>query len=547
MELKERILSAVERYPDDPAPYDDYFALCKETGDVGGIRIDLRSRLGKAIARAIQRRDPDSAERFDRLYYLTLVYGARQHFEDYLRAVEYGKPREKQFYWPRQGYLKRYVDAYQRILDGGIDFLSISMPKRCGKSQMGINFTMMLSGLHPDGSTLMEGTGDALVRSFYNGCLEYLGPPYHYHDIFPDARLVQTNADLKTVNLAEKARFPTVMCRSIDASQVGLSEATNLLYLDDCVEGYEEAKNRDRLEEKWRVISGDVIGRAIEGTPIVICGTRYSLYDPIGKLQEYARSEGLRMDVLETPALDLETDESNFEHLRNGRKVFTTRWFRAQRNLISAEQWESEFQQAPFEARGTLFPKQEMQYYKELPEGVDPDAVLAACDTAENGEDYLSLVVGYIYGGEVYVEDVVFDSSAARVTKPECANKIIKHKVQSCLFESNNAGEYYGKDVRKLVEGAGYSLCSFRSRRTISNKATRIELESDTVMKRFHFRHSSTYPPNSQYGGFMRQVWTYVRNGKVKHDDAPDSLAIFVSEMRKRGMYAKAEAFNRPF
>lgn len=60
------------------------------------------------------------------------------------------------------------------------------------------------------------------------------------------------------------------MCRSIDARQVGLSEATNLLYLDDCVEGREEAKNRQRLDDKWEVISGDVIGRAIEGTPIVI-------------------------------------------------------------------------------------------------------------------------------------------------------------------------------------------------------------------------------------------------------------------------------------
>ena len=66
------------------------------------------------------------------------------------------------------------------------------------------------------------------------------------------------------------------MCRSIDARQVGLSEATNVLYLDDCVEGREEAKNRQRLDDKWEVISGDIMGRAIEGTPMVFTGTRYS-------------------------------------------------------------------------------------------------------------------------------------------------------------------------------------------------------------------------------------------------------------------------------
>ena len=115
-------------------------------------------------------------------------------------------------------------------------------------SQMGINFVNMLSGRKPNHSTLMEGTGDDLVQSFYKGCLEYLDAEseYHFYDIFPNAKLVQTYADRKTFNLDKKSRFPTVMCRSIDARQVGLSEATNLLYLDDCVEGREEAKNRQR-------------------------------------------------------------------------------------------------------------------------------------------------------------------------------------------------------------------------------------------------------------------------------------------------------------
>ena len=173
-----------------------------------------------------------------------------------------------------------------------------------------------LSGRNPDKSSLMEGTGDDLVRSFYNGCLEYLQTPneYLFYDVFPDAPLVQTNADTKIINLRSKSRFPTVMCRSIDARQVGLSEATNVLYLDDCVEGREEAKNRQRLDDKWEVISGDILGRAIEGTPIVATGTRYSLYDPIGHLQEEAQKGGWAWKAIEIPALDPITDESNYEY-----------------------------------------------------------------------------------------------------------------------------------------------------------------------------------------------------------------------------------------
>ena len=79
------------------------------------------------------------------------------------------------------------------MLEGKLDFLSISMPKRAGKSQLGINFTNMLSGKFPDRSTLMEGTGDDLVKSFYLGCLEYMTTPsdYHFYDIFPESKLVQ--------------------------------------------------------------------------------------------------------------------------------------------------------------------------------------------------------------------------------------------------------------------------------------------------------------------------------------------------------------------
>ena len=225
------------------------------------------------------------------------------------------------------------VQGFQDVLDGKLRLLTISMPKRAGKSQTGINFVNMLSGKFPDRSTLMEGTGDDLVKSFYNGSLEYLTVPneYLFYDVFPDARLVQTNADTKTVNLKSKSRFPTIMCRSIDARQVGLSEATNVLYLDDCVEGREEAKNRQRLDDKWEVISGDIMGRAIEGTPMVFTGTRYSLYDPIGRVQEHAQREGWAWSAIEIPALDLVTDESNYEYEREGKKVFTTAYFREQR------------------------------------------------------------------------------------------------------------------------------------------------------------------------------------------------------------------------
>jgi predicted phage terminase large subunit-like protein len=549
--MKSSIDRAILKSPLDVAAYDDKFALCR---DYEGTEFRLAHEWNQALQEeiraglklAVDTRDFKTAEEFDNLLFRSLLFCAPHYFDAYLQAVEYGKPLDKKFYLPRRHYLRRYVEGYQEVLEGKLDFLSISMPKRCGKSQLGINFTNMLSGKFPDRSTLMEGTGDDLVQSFYKGCLEYIQQPndYHFYDIFPESKLVQTNADTKVINLLHKSRFPTVMCRSIDARQVGLSEATNLLYLDDCVEGREEAKNRQRLDDKWEVISGDIIGRAIEGTPIVICGTRYSLYDPIGHLQEEMRKQGKRCKIIEIPALDHVTDESNFEYIREGRKVFTTQYFRDQREMLSAEQFESEFQQQPFEAKGILFPEASLNRYFELPVDREPDSIIAVCDTADKGADYCSMPIAAVYGDEVYIVDVVFDDSPPEVTKPECAKALMDNLVVAGTFESNNAGTYFARDVQQILTDRKY-VCNIRTKRTISNKQTRIEFASDNIIKHFYFKDPSLYARNSQYAMFMKQVTTYTRSGKVPHDDAPDSLSLLENELR--GLVgAKVEVFKRP-
>lgn len=543
--LSGSIRAVIDRRPGDSGAYSDLFSLCREweTEDFSAAHKANKELLTLS---ADQVRHGGGVKFYEQ-WRRCLLFEAPHDFDSFMTYIELDRKPEKRFYAPRKHYLRPMVQGFQDVLDGKLRLLTISMPKRAGKSQTGINFVNMISGKFPDRSTLMEGTGDDLVKSFYNGCLEYLTVPneYLFYDVFPDARLVQTNADTKTVNLKSKSRFPTIMCRSIDARQVGLSEATNVLYLDDCVEGREEAKNRQRLDDKWEVISGDIMGRAIEGTPMVFTGTRYSLYDPIGRVQEHAQREGWAWRAIEIPALDLVTDESNYEYEREGKKVFTTAYFREQRELLSAEQFESEFQQQPFEAKGLLFNKDELNYFFELPKDRDPDTIIAVGDTAESGSDSTSMPVAKIYGNAVYIVDVVFDDSPAEVTKPECAKCLIENKVASAVFESNNAGQYYARDVDQIIRERGYSV-GIRTKRTISNKQTRIEFASDNIKKNFYFKHPSTYKRGSQYWNFMKEVTTYTRSGKVPHDDAPDSLSLLENEIRMLSG-GKVEVFKRPY
>lgn len=543
--LSGSIRAVIDRRPGDNGAYSDLFSLCREweAEDFSAAHKANKELLTLSADQVVR----GGGAKFYEQWRRCLLFEAPHDFDSFMTYIELDRKPEKRFYAPRKHYLRPMVQGFQDVLDGKLRLLTISMPKRAGKSQTGINFVNMISGKFPDRSTLMEGTGDDLVKSFYNGCLEYLTVPneYLFYDVFPDARLVQTNADTKTVNLKSKSRFPTIMCRSIDARQVGLSEATNVLYLDDCVEGREEAKNRQRLDDKWEVISGDIMGRAIEGTPMVFTGTRYSLYDPIGRVQEHAQREGWAWRAIEIPALDLVTDESNYEYEREGKKVFTTAYFREQRELLSAEQFESEFQQQPFEAKGLLFNKDELNYFFELPKDRDPDTIIAVGDTAESGSDSTSMPVAMIYGNAVYIVDVVFDDSPAEVTKPECAKCLIENKVASAVFESNNAGQYYARDVDQIIRERGYSV-GIRTKRTISNKQTRIEFASDNIKKNFYFKHPSTYKRGSQYWNFMKEVTTYTRSGKVPHDDAPDSLSLLENEIRMLSG-GKVEVFKRPY
>ena len=159
LKLKQKIYEAIERNPLDRSAYEEMFAVCREYEKIDfqtahAWNHELRNRISWGLRMTVCSQKFDEAREFDDLMFRSLLFGAQHFFDDYLQAVEYGKPLDKKFYQPRRHYLRRYVDAYQEILDGKLDFLSISMPKRAGKSQLGINFTNMLSGKYPDRAIL---------------------------------------------------------------------------------------------------------------------------------------------------------------------------------------------------------------------------------------------------------------------------------------------------------------------------------------------------------------------------------------------------------
>ena len=502
----------------------------------------------KEAAQALHIQTTD--ENYGKLYEDSILTEAPYLVDSFFQYIELDeKDPYKRFYYPRRKVLAPVISAYQEIYDGKLDFLSVSQPKRTGKTTSGLKLCLMMGGRKPDGSIFATGKGEGLVKRFFGGLNQTFQNENEYKrflKVFPDSEKIGQSAEGLSIDLkGGNGVFSTFTCRPIDGAIVGCTEANVLVYIDDCVKNHEEARNRDRLEFLCEKVTDDVLGRRLEGTPIIIQGTKYSLYDPITALQEKADLLGWRWKEIAIPALDPETDESNWEIIREGKRIFTTAYYRNERKLVTEETWAAEFQQEPFEAKGRMFPADKLNYYEELPVDREPDAIMAACDSADKGEDSCSMPIGYVYGNEVYIEDVVFDNSGTEFTKPECANALFKHNVKTVTFESNSAGGYFGRDVMELLKEKG-GRCSARYKFNCSNKITRMENARDNIIRDYYFKDfRKNMDRQSQYYKFMKELTTMTRSGKVKHDDAPDSLALFENEMRNGT--ATAEATTNPF
>ena len=103
-----------------------------------------------------------------------LLAAQNNHFDSFLQYLEWSRSPDKRFYLARRKVLKPIVSAFQEVADGKLDLLTVSQPKRTGKTTLGLLFVLFRAGKAPNGSSICSGAGNDLVKSFYNGCLDIL-------------------------------------------------------------------------------------------------------------------------------------------------------------------------------------------------------------------------------------------------------------------------------------------------------------------------------------------------------------------------------------
>lgn len=474
------------------------------------------TKIVKKLAASGSRRDV----RFVKLYYDSLLFLSPYDFDSYLIYMEKDRKPEKRFYLPRRKVLRVVVEDLQDLEDGVIEFLGVSLPPRVGKSTLCIFFMTWQMGKYPDKANLMSGHSDKLTEGFYTEAVNIItSEEYHWSDVFPNCQVQKTSAKNESININTPTRFPTLTCRSIGGTLTGAVEAANLLYSDDLIEDREESLNPDRLENKYQAYLNQLVDRKLDKCKELMVGTRWNVYDPLGRVaDDFYDNPKYRFRVI--PALN-EDGESNFQYLYG--VGFSTEYYENIKNRLDDNEWMAKYQGDPYIREGLLFPKDSLNYFNGTLPGVEPDRIVGVCDVAWGGGDSLSMPFAYIYGGDAYLPDVIFNKGDKDVTKPVIIGRTKKHNPQQEHFEANNGGDEYADDIDRQLRNDGIHInITHKKAPNTSSKLARI-IQYAPDIKRFYFLDEKQQ--SKEYKAFMKELTTFVQTGKNPHDDAADSLA----------------------
>lgn len=519
--MRERIIELIKEQPENLVAYNDLLSWSVLNDDHTATKW-LRGQAARQL-----RVDPEG---FYSVYRRAMLFDAPVDFDSYLLYLELDREPSARFYQPRRKRLLGIVQAIQRLIDGELDELFISLPPRTGKTTLLSFLVTWLIGRESERSNLYSAYSDTITKAFYDGVLEILTDDvtYHWTEVFPAAKLVRTNAADETLDIDRRKRYPSLTCRSLYGTLNGACDCNGIMIADDLIGGIEEALNPERMMSAWSKVDNNLIPRTKQRARMLWCGTRWSLIDPIGMRMELVKNDkayaNRRFEIISIPALD-ENDESNFDYEYDvgfSTELFHQRRASFERNNDMAS-WNAQYMQQPIEREGALFTPGDMKFYNGvLPEGA-PDRIFMAIDPAFGGGDYVAAPICYQYGSDIYVHDVVYSSEDKRVTIPLLANAVKRHGVTGGQMEANKAVEAYRDEFLAALGEYRLNLIS-KPAPTTQAKWSRILDKSPDIREHMIFIEDGKR--SREYSLFMQNVFSYKILGKNKHDDAPDSLAM---------------------
>ena len=510
----------------DLSDYDNLLSLLGMANEVIREDKELSRKLANKVRFLALRLCATGDIKYYDLYNKALLFLAQEHkdFDSYLLYVEKNRDPEDRYYQPRRNKIYWLVQKMQRLIDDELHILSISMPPGTGKTTLGEFFISFVMGHYPNTPNLMSSHSGFMTRMFYDAVLNIItSNEYCWSDVFPDIVFEGNNAKEETINLGRWQPFKTLTCRPIRGSLTGVTRCEGFLYVDDLVSGIEEALSIDRLDKLYGEYTTDLKSRKKKKAKEIHIATRWSVHDVIGRLERMYEGNP-RAEFIAVPDIDPQTGKSNFDYDYD--VGFDEKYFHDMEMSMDDVSYRCLYKSDPIEREGILYHPTELQrYIGGLPDR-EPDSILAICDTKDTGTDYNFLGVFYQYGDRYYLEDLVFKNIDPGTLDELNSDMLVKHHVQQAQFESNKEGSRTANEVERLVKAKG-GRCHITKKYTTQNKETKIIVNSSWVKEHVIFKDITEYEPKSDYGVMMSFLCSYTQLGKNKHDDAPDTLAMF--------------------
>lgn len=414
-------------------------------------------------------------------------------------------------------FLKEVAVALQEVTDGKIKKLSVSLPPRYGKSYIASIYCLWTIGNNPSASILRTSCTVTLANKFSYDIRGFVSDPRTL-EVFPDLKLASDKAAIGAWNTTE-SQSVGYLSGGAGSTIIGFGAET-VAICDDTVKDVETAMSEPALIKLWEWFGGVFRSRKEKGCPEIHIGTRWSNRDIIGRLE--AAKEFDKQIVISA----LTKDNKSFCE-----DVISTEDLLTQKKNLPVAIFEAEYQQKPIEAKGLLYPRDQLNYF-EGDVNIDTP-VICVVDVADTGSDYLSAIFAKTDGNKVYVVDALFTQESVETTELTLTAMLIKHNVSVCRIESNNAGRIYALDIKALIDSQnGTTAIETRSEKT--NKEARMYILSSYVVNNFYFRsdREGDYIPY-----FSQLVSTFKNVAKNIHDDAADSTTMMAEYVKNSLMH----------
>ena len=422
------------------------------------------------------------------------------------------------FYAEDRPYLKNVCDTLQDFYESDGRVLVMCMPPRHGKSRTATLFTEWVFGHDPTAHVITASYNEELSGTFAktvrNAIQEVKASPdiTVYGDIFPDTRIKAGSGSMKLWGIEGGRGEHSYLATSPGGTVTGFG--ASLLIIDDLVKNAEEAYNERRLGQLWDYFANTLLSRREQGMKIVIIMTRWATGDLAGRALDHFERIGVPVRKVLYRAR-----QEDGSMLCDG--ILTAEDYGILLSTQDKAIVMANYQQEPIDVMGRLYTS--FRTYSEIPALTK---VMAYCDTADEGSDYLcSIVFGILAEApnDVAILDVIYTQEPMEITEPMVARQLLADytlPVAAAQIESNNGGRGFARAVAEIVRREqGRTVVGWFSQ--THNKRARILTAAPWLMAH------ALMPEHwaDRWPEWWKHIITFTSDGKAEHDDAEDALS----------------------